>query len=493
MVFISKLRGNWIYLILLYAAIFRIIYCFSAPNIDEGFHLKNIHHFFSHKTIMADMFFYPAFTNYLMALFTGIGSIYYWMTGLIPSPSAISYLHIENPTLVYLPVRLAGSILNVFCVYLIYLIGSKNFSKTTGIIAAIVFALSPLNIGKTSYMLTETYLVFFSTLQLWACILIAKHGKTKHYIYAAATLGAATASKYNGCFTSLTLLGAHLYHLADSKQLFNARKWFLFCSCAPISVIIFFILNPTWLFQINDYLGPEGIGASMRLANEGKLGSYAQPLDLLKNYFAIEQGLAVISTLSLLGLFFSKVQLRYLLLCGVFPVIAYFSLSSKIAAAPYIIFIYPSIALSCGLYTSMLIHKKGYYRHITLTVLFFVISPILINQVTAINHPFQEDNREISKEWIYQNIPTGERIAVDRMYTPFLWNQNEKDVLLAKHPDYAPAAKEIKTYDRKDFRIPGNWDFEEGETPLFLLETGASWLITSSYYHNRFLINPPPS
>jgi hypothetical protein len=137
--------------VVIIALIFRIVSLWRYPFIDEYFYLVNIQNFFSNKTILARDFVYPTLFSYLAAIGMAIGSIIYWLVGLIPTPYGISYLGVRHPELMLLPGRSVSLSFGVLTIILVYKMGKRLYGEKAGVAAALVLALSLPTFGDQGF------------------------------------------------------------------------------------------------------------------------------------------------------------------------------------------------------------------------------------------------------------------------------------------------------------------------------------------------------
>jgi 4-amino-4-deoxy-L-arabinose transferase-like glycosyltransferase len=99
-------------------------------------------------------------------------SLFFEKASLITSPGTYLWpaLFNANP----LAIRIAGMILGLFILFLIYQIGKELYSKIAGLIASFLFAISPTLIVWIPSLLSEPTYIFFSVFFIWSLIKIAK-------------------------------------------------------------------------------------------------------------------------------------------------------------------------------------------------------------------------------------------------------------------------------------------------------------------------------
>jgi len=91
-------------------------------------------------------------------------------------------------------------------VMLAYLIGAELWGAYAGLLAALIMGLLPAHLIRSSIILTDTPMAFFTTAALYFSILLAKGRKTSHAVLAGVSAGLAASTKYNAVLVGLPMV-----------------------------------------------------------------------------------------------------------------------------------------------------------------------------------------------------------------------------------------------------------------------------------------------
>jgi hypothetical protein len=142
---------------------------------------------------------------------------------------------------------------------LVFLLGGRLWNEIAGLFAAFFYALWLLPVAAAHYVKEDTPLAFFTTLTLFLCLSLLKHGRWRDYVLVGLCCGLAFGAKYPGAFTLFALLAAHLLRLPESKAKLVPRG-FVASHLAPLGLAFatallgFALASPQHLVQIPYFL-----------------------------------------------------------------------------------------------------------------------------------------------------------------------------------------------------------------------------------------------
>lgn len=189
--------------------------------------------------ILAGILLVSLLLRAFFAAFLELGNdeVYYWTYALYPDWSHFDHpgmlgwmmqifsLNLSFDSEFFL--RLSSVLLMTVDTYLLYLIGCKIKSKTTGLYAALLYTTSLYGFVITGvFIMPDTPLMFFALLSIYLIINYFKSKKKKQWtlLLAGFTMGCAMLSKYSAVFL---LFGLALYILCfDRKELKNKYLYF---------------------------------------------------------------------------------------------------------------------------------------------------------------------------------------------------------------------------------------------------------------------------
>lgn len=142
------------------------------------------------------------------------------------------------------------ALINIFTVYLVYFIGKKWFNKSTGLISAFLFAISPVAIKYSNFIWNPNIMAFFSLLFVYFFFEAFRTKKYKNFIFASLSFVMVMNSHYLG-LALLPFVGLYwlfnLYKIIKKKS--PELKPFLINTFFAFFVFIL-SLTPQILFDI---------------------------------------------------------------------------------------------------------------------------------------------------------------------------------------------------------------------------------------------------
>lgn len=143
-----------------------------------------------------------------------LGPIYYYFM------APFLWLFNYNPVGPAVMVALFG----VFTVFLVYKIGNELFDKTTGIIASVLYAISPLIIAYSRSSWNPNLMPFFSLLTLYFAFKGIEKNKILYFFLSGVFLGVAIQLHYIATFLAVILF---FYLLYSDILTIKSLSWFL--------------------------------------------------------------------------------------------------------------------------------------------------------------------------------------------------------------------------------------------------------------------------
>jgi 4-amino-4-deoxy-L-arabinose transferase-like glycosyltransferase len=137
----------------------------------------------------------------------------------------------------------------VVSTYLVYRIGKRAQDKTTGLIAATLFAISPLLVAECQHVAPDSYVVVFELLTIFFSLSIAASGAWISYIGAGIAVGLSAASKYNGALVCVFVITAHLLHVGLAF-----KDWNRLVFAGLVSALVFLAACPFVLLDYQTFL-----------------------------------------------------------------------------------------------------------------------------------------------------------------------------------------------------------------------------------------------
>ena len=156
-----------------------------------------------------------------------------------------------------LSIETGTSLVTIFglgCTYLVYRIGKELYNKQTGIIASIMFALTPWELILSRSFLIDTQCLFFSLLTIYYGILAIRADSHRQFLFAGVAFALGFLTKFYAIFVLFPLALIYVYKKKVPKQLITQAV--VFFIPLIVSLLIWNIIHdwqlPTWL--------PRGLG-----------------------------------------------------------------------------------------------------------------------------------------------------------------------------------------------------------------------------------------
>ncbi|MBL7663103.1 glycosyltransferase family 39 protein [bacterium] len=446
----------------------------SGLHPDEGRKVRIAQRMIRSQDYNPHYFLHPSFTLYGM---TFLGEAYKSITGQRlgkeGAPVKLRYLG-----------RLLSCVLGSLSVALLFFLGKELFSAQIGLLAASLLAVLPLHVVCSRYVKEDASLVFFILLSLLTILIGQRRKNTAIYLLGCLFAGFAMSAKYTGVLSALFIvipLAGLIYQAlrAGNYAIFTqhfATVNLLIGSVACGTVALgFLLITPYALLDFEGFL--QGFGAEQRHMTRGHNGAIL-PGDWFWMYHlqrSIFQGMTPLTmSIALLGCGFLLKRRNFQDLIVITAILLFYLPAEWVRAKPepqpdrYILPCLPFLALAGAVVITNLSNllQQQYPRLKLILVTLFVGSAALY----SVPHTFSilEDTRIQAKHWIETNIAKQTLILVDANV-------------------YAPPIR------RKNYPVIsalGDSRFSILPTATALQDTGAKYLVVSSFFYDRFVKNP---
>ena len=183
-----------------------------------------------------------------------------WLAGWFASPSAFAKAIYADPTWVILPGRILIVCFGLLVVGLTYRLGERLFGWRTGLAAAAILAIAPLHVVWSQIIRADMMACAFMLLTMLAALRVAREGRWRDTLAAAAWLAAAMACKWPYAVGAMAMAGAvALRWRADPRVgMTEMRRLFVF---ALISMSALVVISPylliSWHKAVSDVAGED--------------------------------------------------------------------------------------------------------------------------------------------------------------------------------------------------------------------------------------------
>ncbi len=206
---------------------------------------------FATGTLNPHNFLYPTFFFYLLFAWVGAYLAILWITGGVPSLSALPALYFTSPTGIYTAGRALGVVAGTATVVGVFRLAARLADTRTAIAAAAFLAVAPLHVRDSHYVKHDVpatlaiVLAYLAIARIWP--LAASAGlTTRQTIVAAAACGAAFSIHYYCVFLAIPLTLAVCCRWRAAGWTAVGRQVLV---AAAVSAAVFFALSPFILVE----------------------------------------------------------------------------------------------------------------------------------------------------------------------------------------------------------------------------------------------------
>ena len=356
-------------------------------------------------------FLYPNFFFFL--LFGVMGGLFVVgrLAGRYPSLSAFETRFFEDPTDFYLAGRWLGVLCALGTIVLSYRLAAKHFGRTAARAAALFMAVAYFHVRDSHYLKHDVPAGFLLVLALTAFDRIRADPRSRSYLVSGVAMGVAFATHYYTVFLAPVFA---VYHLAVRGMRDGGKV----LAAGAVAAITFFLLSPFVILDLP--IAFDHMMANRQVVLDRSVSGRSFLLPSLPSYlrFLTEQGLGyLLCALVVVGwISMARRDRRLLMLWGAFPLVFFLFIAYTFFAGRYLNPILPSLAVAGGLAVSRVQERFG-PRLAWATALAACLQP-LYNDVQVARLFGGEDTRTVAREWIVDQLPDGETLALQSYSVP---------------------------------------------------------------------------
>ncbi len=367
-------------------------------------------------------FGHPGTTNiYLLVLIDLAIYIGGLLSGRFAGPQDFRAYYHADPSEIYLGGRLLNVLFAAATVIVIYFIAKQIVSRKWVWLPSLLFAISPLHIGFSKYIRSDTLLTLFIVLVVYFSLEIQHKGSLRSYIFAGICTGLGVATKYPAALVVPVVFAAHFF-IENEHQRKSSNLMLYFVACA-VGVIIgspYLLLNiQTVVTDLlhesrTEHLGADGLGFFgnlifyFRTLIESGVGwggvGFAMVGSLIafvrknkKVFLLILFTIVFIGGVSILSLHWSR---------WVIPVIPIICILTAFGFEKGVFWLDSKIAPYASIF-------------IQIFVLLAIVTPMLFLSIQQSKTLAGPDTRTLTREWLLQNVESEKKILMET-YTPIL-------------------------------------------------------------------------
>lgn len=378
---------------------------------DEEINMKNALSMAARRTLRPLYFNYPTLTFYLLAgLCAGlylVGRVF----GLFTSPADFGVRFFADPTPMYLVARAASAFWSIGAMLVVYLAGRRFYGTRAALLGALLLGLGIESAREAALVTPNAALAFLAILAFLPIHAVATRGRLRDYLLAGVAIGLSVSAKYNSGLLIFPLALAHFGGQGERRPLRNL----LFGGLATL--LAFVATSPYWVLAFPEYLDSFRFESShMRTGHIGEMGK----TPVLWAILAIVKEERTAGLLAIAGVILAAARrTREDLLLLAFVVPSFLSVSLlRNQQLDYLAFLWPPAALLGGRALDALLAWRPLARApgLAVTAGALLIAPSAAGALAEFRAARAPDTRHAARAWIEANIPSGAGISYDRYH-----------------------------------------------------------------------------
>ncbi|MDP2914781.1 MAG: glycosyltransferase family 39 protein [Candidatus Aminicenantes bacterium] len=364
----------------------------------------------------------------------------YLNIGLVSASTLFRPFSHSDPTSLKLFYLLARGIVAGFglaTVFILYFLGSRLYSRTTGLLAAFFLAFTVLHVRDSHFFCTDVPMTFFLVLILYLCVDIVEKKNQKAYLLAGIVTGIAIATKQTALLGIPVILIAHLMSLWKGRGHSLKERWLALRSSESLkklaivlgtTALAFLIANPFVVMNPAKFLDMSGRtfefvkGANQPQWSFQFTGATAGYWFTNLLYYGMGPALEIVCLLGVLWALGKRKWTDGLVL----SFLAIYFGSIGFGYMKFIRYAIPLLPFLCLLgarfATELYEIVKPRALRIILTIGLALVGVLSVFYTLAYLNIYKQDDVRIqASRWIHENIPQGSTVLINISYaTPLL-------------------------------------------------------------------------
>jgi len=333
------------------------------------------------------------------------------LVGRYASLSAFEARFFEDPTDFYLAGRVVGVLSSLATIVLTYHLAKRHFGRAVARAAALFMAVAYFQVRDAHYLKHDVPVGLLVVVALVAFDRVMERGSLRAYLASGAAMGVGFATHYYTIFLAPAFL---VCHWVSS----GLRRLGALALAATVSAVTFFLLSPFVLLNLSEAI--DHMAANRQVVVDRSLEGGSILLPSLPAYamFLLEQGLGFL----LMGLVvvgcavMARSDFRRFILWGMFPFLFMLLVGYTFFAGRYMNPILPSLAVAGGCAVGAIDRRYG-HKVATVVALLACCQPLYYD--LQVGRLFAgRDTRTLARDWILDNVPPGEAIAMQSYSVP---------------------------------------------------------------------------
>lgn len=323
---------------------------------------------------------------------------------------------------------LYSGLLSSLSIFVLYLLSMRLFKiRSIALLASTLFSVSPFVLANSRFFYADNYLIFFSSLCLLSILKLYQEERSlKNYLAVGAMMGLVCSSKYTGIFFILPFTMAHL--LKNQFKIRDYKNWFKALITKIDNLIygvllflaVFFAINDAALVNFNNFLTDFAWNSKNYSSMKEGMIPINGHLFYLQVLFFLPAGLLIginlfftmiknVKNFSEYHLMYLSMPVFLILAVGKYPNV--FNRNMMILV-PFILpyFAYALWQTATTL-TSKITHDANFKMSLNILVIVIFMATPLFKVFKSVKSDLARDSRILAKEWLTQNLSSGESIG----------------------------------------------------------------------------------
>jgi len=377
---------------------------------------------FGTGNILPSTYYYPPFFHYFLFILYGLFFVIGWIAGPFRIFDNFLNLVLINQIPFYIIGRVAVALVGTATILIVYAITKRLHSKKAALLSSIFMSCMYLHVRDSHYCTVDVPMTFMLMLAYSFVLRIVDTNNIKDYLWSGVLSGLAMATKYNAGILIPCIGAAGIANLSfknnKSENISVIKKiisGYLLSLLIFLVICFYFVLDFPGVIRAFDVLMK--IGKGMNISTW-----YRLRVDL---FYGVGLPLELLGLIGFLYLMLKKGKKGFILV--LFPVL-YLVAMRRVGQpfARYSVPLLPFFAISAGIFLDFMISKlninilrKKVLLYCIVALVIFIPSAQSIYAGYLLGKP---DTRDFARDWVYKNISTGSRIAIDNsQYAPLLY------------------------------------------------------------------------
>ena len=364
-------------------------------------------------------FMYASFVPYLLLAEYGTVFIIGKISGIYLAPFDFLVAYIRDPSNLFLLGRLTMVVAGTLSVWLIWKIGKKFYSKTSGLVAAGFLAIIFLHVKESHYVKQDVISTLFILMSFYLALLSVETKRLQQYLFTGVTLALAVSAKYQTLLIAPVLF-IHYYLTRKKPSLSQSVV------LGVGFVLTMLLLNPYFVLAPKKVI--DGTLAEFAIAKT----AYPELLQghpvwwwfvfqhLPQGLGTVLFGASIWGSLVCVG---RGIKNRKYLLIPLLPVVFLLTVDqwSQFPSARYAVMLLPFLALAAAIGLEFIFSFMPRHKARSLFMFGAILLVSMESGIRDVKFDYlltRPDTRYLSQQWIESHIPLGTKILVESTVRP---------------------------------------------------------------------------